>query len=41
LARYFLTESLLLALAGGIVGIGLGYALMRWVHTLLPPSTAC
>jgi predicted permease len=37
LARQFLTESLVLSAAGGIVGIGLGYGLMRWVRTLIPP----
>jgi putative ABC transport system permease protein len=37
LVRQFLTESLLLAIAGGILGIAVGYAMMRGLQLLLPP----
>lgn len=37
LARQFLTESLLLSLAGGIAGLGLGYAAMRGLQAAMPP----
>jgi predicted permease len=32
-----LTESLLLSTLGGIVGVGFGYGLLRWIQSLLPP----
>ena len=32
-----LTESLLLSALGGVVGIALGYGLLRWIQSLLPP----
>ena len=37
LIRMLLTESLMLAAFGGIAGIALGYALLRWIQSLLPP----
>jgi len=37
LARQFLTESLLLSLAGGVAGLGLGYAAMRGLQAAMPP----
>jgi putative ABC transport system permease protein len=37
LIRMLLTESLLLASCGAIVGIALGYGLLRWIQSLLPP----
>lgn len=35
--RMLLTESLLLAVFGAIVGVGLGYGLLHWIQSLLPP----
>lgn len=37
LIRMLLTESLLLSLAGALVGVGFGYGLLRWIQNLLPP----
>ena len=37
LVRQFLTETVLLSLCGGVLGIGLGYGLMSWLQTLVPP----
>jgi putative ABC transport system permease protein len=35
--RMLLTESLLLAGLGALLGIGFGYALLGWIQSLLPP----
>ena len=35
--RMLLTESLLLSTLGAVVGVGFGYALLRWIQSLLPP----
>src|SRR5262245_14729364 len=35
--RMLLTESLVLSVCGAIVGIGLGYGLLKWIQSLLPP----
>ena len=37
LVRQFLTETVLLSLCGGVLGIGIGYGLMSWLQTLIPP----
>jgi putative ABC transport system permease protein len=37
LVRQFLTENVLLAACGGVAGLALGYALMKWLQILLPP----
>jgi putative ABC transport system permease protein len=35
--RMLLTESLLLSVCGGAVGIALGFGLLKWIQSLLPP----
>ena len=37
LIRMLLTESLMLAAFGGVLGVALGYGLLRWIQWLLPP----
>jgi len=37
LSRQFLTESLVLSLTGGVLGVGLGYALVAIVRAIMPP----
>jgi putative ABC transport system permease protein len=32
-----LTENVLIAICGGIVGIGVGFATMKWIESLIPP----
>jgi putative ABC transport system permease protein len=35
--RMLLTESLLLSACGAVVGVALGYGLLKWIQSLLPP----
>ena len=37
LVRQFLTENVLIALVGGVFGLGIGYGMMRWLQLLVPP----
>ncbi len=37
LVRQLLAENLTLSLCGGVLGIGIGYLMMRWIKSLLPP----
>ncbi len=37
LVRQLLIENVILALCGGVVAIGVGYALMKWTASLIPP----
>jgi putative ABC transport system permease protein len=36
LARQFLTENVVIAVCGGAVGIGVGFATMKWIESLIP-----
>jgi putative ABC transport system permease protein len=38
LVRQVLIENVVLSLCGGMVGIGVGYALLTWIRSLIPPS---
>ena len=37
LVRQFITENVVLSLAGGVLGIAIGYGFMRWLQLLVPP----
>jgi putative ABC transport system permease protein len=39
LVRQLLIENLLISLCGGIVGVGVGYTILKWIQSLIPPST--
>jgi len=38
LVRQLLIENAVISACGGIVGIGIGYALLKWILSLIPPS---
>ena len=37
LVRQFITENVVLSLAGGVLGIAIGYGFMKWLQLLVPP----
>jgi len=37
LVRQLLIENVVLALAGGLAGLGVGYVMMKWIQSLIPP----
>ena len=37
LVRQLLIENVVIAVCGGIVGAGVGYAMMKWIQSLIPP----
>ena len=39
LVRLVLLENMVISICGGIGGIGVGYALMKWIKSLIPPYT--
>jgi putative ABC transport system permease protein len=39
LVRQLLIENVAISVCGGIVGVCVGYATMKWIHTLIPPYT--
>jgi len=38
LVRQLLIEQVVIALCGGIVGVGVGYAMLKWIQSLIPAS---
>ena len=39
LVRQVLTENVVISVGGGIVGVGVGYAMLKWIESLIPPYT--
>ena len=39
LVRQLLIENVVIAVCGGIVGVGVGYAMLKWIQSLIPPYT--
>jgi putative ABC transport system permease protein len=37
LVRQLLVENVVLSWCGGLVGVGVGYAMMKWIQSLIPP----
>ena len=37
--RQLLIENVVISVCGGIVGVGVGYALMKWIQSLIPRDT--
>src|SRR4029434_7173079 len=38
LVRQWLIENIVSAVCGGGVGVGVGYAMLKWIQSLIPPS---
>ena len=38
LVRQLLIENVVIAVCGGTVGVGVGYAMLKWIQSLIPPS---
>lgn len=39
LVRQLLIENVVISACGGIVGVGVGYAMLKWIQSLIPPYT--
>jgi putative ABC transport system permease protein len=39
LVRQLLIEHVVLSACGGILGVGVGYAMLQWIQSLIPPDT--
>jgi putative ABC transport system permease protein len=39
LVRLLLIENVVISVCGGIVGVGVGYAMLKWIQSLIPLST--
>jgi putative ABC transport system permease protein len=39
LAGQLLIENVVISVCGGIVGLGVGYAMLEWIKSLIPPAT--
>jgi putative ABC transport system permease protein len=39
LVRQLLIEHVVIALCGGITGVGVGYAMLKWIQSLIPPES--
>jgi putative ABC transport system permease protein len=39
LVRQLLIENVLIAVCGGVAGVGVGYAMLKWIQSLIPPYT--
>jgi putative ABC transport system permease protein len=39
LVRQLLIENVVISVCGGVVGVGVGYAMLKWIESLIPPYT--
>jgi len=39
LVRQLLIENVVIAACGGVLGVGVGYAMLKWIQSLIPPYT--
>ena len=39
LVRQLLIENVVISVCGGIVGVGVGYSMLKWIQSLIPPTT--